>query len=138
MSRGKNISPWALPVNRRGVRDGASKRRGFGMSLAVAPLPATLHAPSCMNRRLFCALTLVTAAAAGCGGKSKTPHIRVEDFQTYRSGDPLIQVACVGDSITYGAGIPDREKSPSPIRPNCPRCWDPGLTSAISATAAPR
>lgn len=68
-----------------------------------------------MNRRLF--LTFTLAAAAGCSSESKRrPHIRVEDFATERSGDPLIRVACVGDSITYGAGIPDRETASYPAR----------------------
>lgn len=64
-----------------------------------------------MNRRTFCALTALSALASGCARKSKrTPHIRVEDFQTYDSGDPDIRIACVGDSITFGATITDREK----------------------------
>ncbi|HRI13604.1 MAG TPA: GDSL-type esterase/lipase family protein [Verrucomicrobiota bacterium] len=68
-----------------------------------------------MNRRHFCAAGLFAALAAGCSSKSKrTPHINVEDFATERVGDPVIRVACVGDSITYGAGIPDRETASYP------------------------
>lgn len=64
-----------------------------------------------MKRRTFITVASLAALGAGCSGKSKkTPHIRVEDFQTYQSGDPEIRIACVGDSITYGAGIQDREK----------------------------
>jgi len=60
---------------------------------------------------------MAALAAAGCGGRSKrTPHIRVEDFQTYQSGDPEIRIGCVGDSITYGAGIPDPEKASYPAQ----------------------
>lgn len=63
-----------------------------------------------MNRRHFFAVTGLAALAAGCARKSKrTPHIRVEDFQTYDSGDPEIRIACIGDSITFGAGITNRE-----------------------------
>ncbi len=70
-----------------------------------------------MNRRLFFTVAVGSAFAVGCGSKAKrTPHIRVEDFATDRSGDPVIRVACVGDSITYGAGIPDREKSAYPAQ----------------------
>ena len=64
-----------------------------------------------MNRRNFLLLAAV-AAAAGCSSREKrVPYIRVEDYQTYQSGDPEIRIACVGDSITYGATIPDREKA---------------------------
>ncbi len=70
-----------------------------------------------MNRRFFLAAALASAVGVGCSNKSKrTPHIRVEDFATERSGDPVIKVACVGDSITYGAGIPDREKASYPAQ----------------------
>lgn len=64
-----------------------------------------------MNRRLFLTTSLGSALIVGCSNKAKrTPHIRVEDFYTDKSGDPVIRVACMGDSITYGAGINDREK----------------------------
>jgi len=70
-----------------------------------------------MNRRLFFSAVLASAVAAGCSSKAKrTPHIRVEDFSTDRSGDPIIRIACVGDSITFGAGIADREKSGYPAQ----------------------
>jgi acyl-CoA thioesterase I len=70
-----------------------------------------------MNRRTFCALAGLATVVAGCARKSKrTPHIRVEDFQTYDSGDPEIRIACVGDSITFGAGIEDREKMSYPAQ----------------------
>jgi len=70
-----------------------------------------------MNRRTFLSLAALAVSAAGCGGKLKrTPHIRVEDFQTYQSGDPVIRIGCVGDSITYGAGIPDRETASYPAQ----------------------
>lgn len=70
-----------------------------------------------MNRRLFLAAALGSAIATGCSSKSKrTPHIRVEDFATDRSGDPIIRVACVGDSITFGAGIQNRETACYPAQ----------------------
>jgi len=72
-----------------------------------------------MNRRLMLGSLLGLALAAGCRSKSKrTPHIRVEDFGRGESGDPIIRIACAGDSITYGAGVEDREKKCYPARLN--------------------
>lgn len=55
-------------------------------------------------------LGLMALAVAGCS-RFKPPVIRVEDYETRRrKGGGPIRVACAGDSITYGAGVEDREK----------------------------
>jgi hypothetical protein len=81
------------------------------------------------------------ALAAGCRSKSKrTPHIRVEDFGRGESGDPIIRVACAGDSITYGAGVEDREKKCYPVRLNAllgPR-FDVRKSSRLSGNSVRR
>lgn len=60
-----------------------------------------------IRRRSF--LTLLTASIlAGCAG-FEPPHVRVEDYD-----GRTIRVACVGDSITFGAGVEDREKNNYP------------------------
>ncbi len=68
-----------------------------------------------MNRRLFVLFALF-ALLVGCRTK-ELPHIRVEDYQQKRgNGDPVIRIACVGDSITYGAGIEGRETNSYPAQ----------------------
>ena len=68
-----------------------------------------------MKRRLFVLLSLI-AFAAGCRTR-ELPHIRVSDFQDrHHSGNPVIKVACVGDSITYGAGVEGRETNSYPAQ----------------------
>ncbi len=68
-----------------------------------------------MNRRLFALLALF-AFAVGCRTK-ELPHIKVADFQDKRrTGNPIIKIACVGDSITYGAGVEGRETNSYPAQ----------------------
>lgn len=68
-----------------------------------------------MNRRLFALLALF-AFAVGCRTK-ELPHIKVTDFQDKRrTGNPIIKIACVGDSITYGAGVEGRETNSYPAQ----------------------
>lgn len=68
-----------------------------------------------MKRRLFVLLSLI-ALVAGCRTK-QLPHIRVEDYQDKRhTGNPVIRIACVGDSITYGSGINGRETNSYPAQ----------------------
>lgn len=68
-----------------------------------------------MKRRLFVLLSLI-ALVSGCRTK-QLPHIRVEDYQDRRhTGNPVIKIACVGDSITYGAGITGRETNSYPAQ----------------------
>lgn len=60
------------------------------------------------------ALAVVGAAFAGAGAgagcaKFKPPHVRVEEYR-----ELPIRVACVGDSITYGAGVEDRDNKNYP------------------------
>lgn len=65
-----------------------------------------------IHRRQF--LGFLTLPALGCRS-FKPPIIKVEDYQNRRHSGP-IRVACVGDSITYGAGIDDRESKAYPAR----------------------
>lgn len=68
-----------------------------------------------MNRRGFLVAAAV-AAAAGCARK-KPPFIDVNEIAERRkTGDPVIRIACLGDSITYGAGIDDREHKSYPAQ----------------------
>ena len=69
-----------------------------------------------MKRRAFHGRR-TAALAAGCSAvQTDNPHIRVEDFQTYQSGDPEIRIACVGDKHYLRAGIQDREKYAYPAQ----------------------
>lgn len=69
-----------------------------------------------MNRRHFFPLfALVAALLAGCARK-EPPVIRLDEIQDRRGGDPIVRVACVGDSITFGAGIEDRDKNSYPAQ----------------------
>jgi lysophospholipase L1-like esterase len=54
-------------------------------------------------------LAVLSSSLAGCASGHKRGAIRVEDYRE------TIRVACVGDSITFGAGIKDR------VRYNYPR-----------------
>lgn len=68
-----------------------------------------------MNRRLF-ALFALFAFVLGCR-TPELPHIKVEDYQVKRrNGDPVIRIACVGDSITYGSGVEGRETNSYPAQ----------------------
>lgn len=69
-----------------------------------------------MNRRQFAALfALVAALLAGCA-KKEPPIIRLDEIQSKRGGDPIVRVACVGDSITWGAGVEGRETNSYPAQ----------------------
>lgn len=70
-----------------------------------------------MNRRQWLA-AVAALAAAGCGSRRpRNPYIDVAAIsERRRSGDPIIRIACVGDSITFGAGIDDREKKSYPAQ----------------------
>lgn len=69
-----------------------------------------------MNRRLIAALFAVVAAVLfGCA-KKEPPTIKLDEIQNRRGGDPVVRVACVGDSITWGAGVEGRETNSYPAR----------------------
>jgi acyl-CoA thioesterase I len=62
-------------------------------------------------------LMLAAVATAGCRlRRPKPPLIKIEDYEDSRGNWRPIRVACAGDSITYGAGIPDREKKSYPAQ----------------------
>ena len=61
-----------------------------------------------LPRRSFLSSLGLLAAFAGCA-RFEPPHVHVEDYEGRK-----IRVACVGDSITYGAGVEDREKNNYP------------------------
>ena len=61
-----------------------------------------------LRRRSFLSSLGLLAALAGCARFEPT-HVHVEDYEGRK-----IRVACVGDSITYGAGVEDREKHNDP------------------------
>jgi len=69
-----------------------------------------------MNRHHFSTLfALVAALLAGCA-KQEPPIIRLDEIQSRRGGDPIVRVACVGDSITWGAGVEGRETNSYPAQ----------------------
>lgn len=53
---------------------------------------------------------ILLALHAGCAASRSSLPVRVADFP------PPIRLACVGDSITYGHLIPDRERNSYPAR----------------------
>ena len=54
----------------------------------------------------------------GCSAK-KPPYIDIAEIQNRRkTGDPVIRIACVGDSITYGSGVENRETNSYPAKLN--------------------
>ena len=67
-----------------------------------------------MNRRQFLSSFVVVPAIAtgvlGCRRKLRPELLRIEDYEDRKGGWRPIRVACVGDSITFGAGVEDREK----------------------------
>ena len=65
-----------------------------------------------IRRRQF--LAAAPLILAGCRS-TEPPVIKVEEFQDRRHSG-AIRLACVGDSITYGAGVDDREKNCYPAR----------------------
>lgn len=60
--------------------------------------------------RVLVVLFILGILPYGCHNNSKSNYIRVQDYS-----EP-IRVACVGDSITYGAGIKDRKKNSYPVQ----------------------
>jgi lysophospholipase L1-like esterase len=59
-------------------------------------------------------LAIAATAVAGCS-RFKPPIIHVEDYERRRRrGGGAIRIACAGDSITFGAGVEDREKNNYP------------------------
>lgn len=60
-----------------------------------------------LHRRRFLALAPVLALVA-CA-RFEPPHVHVEDYEGRK-----VRVACVGDSITYGAGVEDRDRNHYP------------------------
>jgi acyl-CoA thioesterase-1 len=60
-----------------------------------------------LHRRRFLALAPCLALAA-CA-RFEPPHVHVEDYDGRK-----VRVACVGDSITFGAGVEDRDKNHYP------------------------
>lgn len=63
-------------------------------------------------------LTLIVMAVAGCLAFSGfgARWLRADDAPAKKAGGDTVRVACVGDSITYGAGIPDREHNSYPAQ----------------------
>ena len=69
-----------------------------------------------MNRHLLCLLAFVLTLA-GCSSDKATANLKVSDFQTsQRGGNPIIRIACIGDSITFGAGVEGRETNSYPAQ----------------------
>ncbi len=66
----------------------------------------------CIDRRQFLTHSALLLLA-GCSAP-QPPVIRVEDYDSRRRERGLIRVACIGDSITFGAGVEDREKNNFP------------------------
>ena len=63
-------------------------------------------------------LTLIVMTVAGClalGGFGAR-WLRADDAPAKKPGGDAVRIACVGDSITYGAGIPDREHNSYPAQ----------------------
>ncbi|NBP25408.1 MAG: hypothetical protein EBU81_12855, partial [Proteobacteria bacterium] len=69
-----------------------------------------------MKRRQFLSFLPLAAGAIswGCRRKLRPELIKIEDFEDRKGGWRVIKVACVGDSITYGAGVEEREKNNYP------------------------
>jgi acyl-CoA thioesterase I len=63
-------------------------------------------------------LTLIVMAVVGCLAFSGfgTRWLRADDAPAKKPAGNTVRVACVGDSITYGAGIPDREHNSYPAQ----------------------
>ncbi|MSU36279.1 MAG: hypothetical protein EXS36_14520 [Pedosphaera sp.] len=66
----------------------------------------------CIDRRQFLTQSALLLLA-GCSAP-QPPIIHVEDYESRRRGRGPIRVACIGDSITFGAGVEDREKNNFP------------------------
>ena len=61
-------------------------------------------------KRVVVLLAGVALLASACVAPSRTSFIRPDDYTE------TIRVACVGDSITFGAGIEDRQKNSYPAQ----------------------
>ena len=77
---------------------------------AGIPLAAWVRSPlssARMKRRDFLTLLPLAAGAIswGCRRKLRPELIKIVDFEDRKGGWRVIKVACVGDSITYGAGV---------------------------------
>ncbi|HTI71093.1 MAG TPA: GDSL-type esterase/lipase family protein [Candidatus Limnocylindria bacterium] len=68
-----------------------------------------------ISRRQMLSLLPAAALLAACSRKKiKPPIVRVEDYENRKGGFRPIRVACLGDSITFGAGVEEREKNNYP------------------------
>lgn len=61
-----------------------------------------------LHRRTFLLSLVSITALAGCA-RFEPPHVHAEDYDGRK-----IRVACIGDSITFGAGVEDRERNNYP------------------------
>ena len=57
----------------------------------------------------FACSGLVLISLAGCSSMTRRPALRAADYRG------VIRVACVGDSITFGAGVENRETNCYPV-----------------------
>ena len=64
-----------------------------------------------MNRRFFLTALGAASLAVGCRRRISPDLLLIEDYEKGNGTWKPIRVACVGDSITYGAGVEDREKN---------------------------
>ena len=63
------------------------------------------------TQRFFLVLVAIVSFL-GCAGR-RPPILKAEDY-TARKNRPVVRVACVGDSITYGAGVENWETNNYP------------------------
>lgn len=79
----------------------------FQCGLAGSAGAGTLRGMTLLDRRRF--LALAPCLVAGACARFEPPHVHVEDYDGRK-----VRVACVGDSITFGAGVEDRDKNHYP------------------------
>jgi len=83
-------------IGGEGVFNGLRDFRWVGFNLGVQQNP--------MKRVFSVAVAFgITSVFAGCVSPSRKPALRADDYEG------SIRVACVGDSITYGSGVENRE-----------------------------
>ena len=92
------VSPMA-GVTPRGMR--------HDTSLARTARAGTIDSMNRLTRRRF--LVLAPCLGMGACARFEPPHVHVEDYDGRK-----VRVACVGDSITFGAGVEDRDKNHYP------------------------